>query len=104
MSTVRNISYRVALFIALLVVAGCATRSISDSGYRSESGYRGQTSGNPLCKGELSEFDLLGINSESKVTQEEINRALESKQRLTVPKGSSIMLIQSGSLIPAEPM
>lgn len=52
----------------------------------------------------LSEFQLLGINAETKITREEINRAFESRQRLTVPKGSSIMLIQSGAMIPDESM
>ncbi|MFZ0931819.1 MAG: hypothetical protein WAN11_24690 [Syntrophobacteraceae bacterium] len=97
---------RVVVLIAVLILAvsGCATRSISDSGYRSESGYRSQTSSNPFYKGELSEFQILGISPETKITQEEINRAFESKQRLTLPKGSSIMLIQSGAMIPDEPM
>ncbi|MBI4595823.1 MAG: aminopeptidase, partial [Candidatus Tectomicrobia bacterium] len=92
------------IIIIALMVSGCAKRSISDSGYRSESGYRSQASSNPFYKGELSEFQILGINPEAKITQEEINRALESKQRLTLPKGSSIMLIQSGAMIPDEPM
>lgn len=106
MTNVRDVRCGVALLIALLalVVSGCATRSISDSGYRSESGYRAQASSNPFYKGELSEFDLLGINAEPNITQEEINRAFESRQRMTVPKGSSIMLIQSGAMIPDEPM
>lgn len=87
-----------------LALTGCATRSISDSGYRSETGYRSQVSANPFYKGELSEFQILGINPETKVTQEEINLAFESKRRLTLPKGSAIMLIQSGAMIPDEPM
>lgn len=94
----------VLIIIIALVVSGCATRSISDSGYRAESGYRTQASSNPFYQGELSEFQILGINPEAKVTQEEINRALALKQRLNLPKGSSIMLIQSGAMIPDEPM
>ena len=105
----RNVRYGfcglpVLIIIIALIVSGCATRSISDSGYRAESGYRSQALGNPFYKGELSEFQILGINPEAKITQDEINRALESKQRLTLPKGSSIMLIQSGAMIPDEPM
>jgi len=96
---------RLVVLIALLALTlgGCATRSISDSGYRSESGYS-KTTTNPFYKGELSEFQVLGIDPQAKVSQEEISRALESKQRLSLPKGSSIMLIQSGALIPDEPM
>jgi hypothetical protein len=92
----------VALLAALL--AGCATRSISDSGYPSESWYGARTPAHPLYKGELSEFDVLGIDPHAKVTTEEIAKAFEQKQVLKLPKGSSIMLVQSGALIPDEPM
>ncbi len=94
------------VLIALVGVAlsGCATRSISDSGYRGESGYMSKGSPNPFYKGELSEFQVLGIDPQARVTQEEIDRALESKQRLSLSKGASIMLIQSGAMIPDEPM
>ena len=102
----RGFSYRLTVLIVLSAVAlnGCATRSISDSGYRAESGYRSQGSNNPFYKGELSEFQVLGIDPEAKVSQEEIERALASKERLTLPKGSSIMLVQSGAIIPDDPM
>lgn len=100
----RSIILTLLAIITALAFSGCATRSISDSGYRSETGYRSQASNNPLYKGELSEFEVLGINPETKITQEEISRAFESKQRLTLPKGSSFMLIQSGAMIPDEPM
>lgn len=92
----------VVLFV--LVFGGCSTRSISDSGYRNNSGYRGGESNNPLYKGELSEFEVLGINPETKITQEDISRSFESKQQLALQKCSSLMVIQSGATIPDEPM
>lgn len=100
----RNVLRGFAVPIVLIAVAlnGCATRSISDSGYRKESGYRGQTSDNPFYKGELSEFDVLGIDPKANITQDDINRAYESQQRVILPKGSSLMLIQSGAMIPDE--
>jgi len=106
MKSISNGFFRVAIFIIFVAVAvsGCTTRSISDSGYRTETGYGPRALHNPLYKGELSELQLLGINPETKITQEDINRAFESKQRLTLLKGSSIMLIQSGAMIPDEPM
>lgn len=92
--------------LALLAVllAGCATRSISDSGYPSESYHGERTSTNPLYKGELSEFEVLGIDPQAKITTEEIAKAFEQKQGFKLSKGSAIMLIQSGALIPDEPM
>ena len=106
MSGRHNFTWKLTVLIAAtaLMLGGCAMRSISDSGYRSESGYWSRTSSNPFYKGELSEFQVLGIDPEAKVTQEDIDRALESKQRLTLPKGCSIMLIQSGAMIPDESM
>ncbi|MEM5787741.1 MAG: hypothetical protein AAGU11_10505 [Syntrophobacteraceae bacterium] len=97
---------KLSFLITVLVfaISGCATRSISDSGYRGEHGYRSQAPDNPFYKGELSEFQVLGIDPEAKVTREDIIRALDSKQRITLPKGSSIMLVQSGALIPDEPI
>ena len=91
-----------ALIAALL--GGCVTRSISDSGYAKESYYGRNTPSNPLYKGELSEFEVLGIDPQAKVTTEEIAKAFEQKQILKLSKGSSIMLVQSGALIPDEPM
>jgi hypothetical protein len=107
MSQVRDSFYRstvLAVLIATAVVGCAATRSISDSGYRTESGYPSHASSNPFYRGELSEFEVLGINLETRITQDEINKAFESKQRITMPKGSSIMLIQSGAVIPDEDM
>lgn len=107
MKNVREILYRLAFLIVPMVLAlsGCAsTRSISDSGYRAESAHHSRASDNPFYKGELSEFQILGINPETKTTEEDISKALESKQRLSLPKGASIMLVQSGAMIPDETM
>lgn len=91
-----------ALIATLL--GGCVTRSISDSGYAKESYYGAKTSTNPLYKGELSEFEVLGIDPHARVTTEEIAKAFDQKQVLKLSKGASVMLIQSGALIPDESM
>jgi len=96
--------YPILFAFIVLAVTGCATRSISDSGYHPESGHRSHASSNPFYKGELSEFDVLGISPDARITQEDIEKAIETRQRITLPKGSSIMLIQSGALIPDEMM
>lgn len=94
----------ICLALIATLLAGCGTRSISDSGYPSESYYGARTSTNPLYKGELSEFEVLGIDPQAKTTTEEIAKAFEQKQEIKLLKGSSIMLIQSGALIPDELM
>ncbi len=89
---------------ALLLLAACETRSISDSGYRPESSY-GRSSGvNPFYRGELSELDVLGIDRNQAITEEDIRKAFGDKQPLSVKKGSSILLVQSGALFPDTPM
>ena len=93
-----------ALLVCVLVGVGCTSRPISDSGYREDTywGHRGPD--NPLYKGELSEFDVLGIDPTERISEAEIQSALDSRERLSVPKGSTVMLIQSGAMIPDEPM
>ena len=94
----------VALLWAVLTLVGCGTRSISDSGFHADSdrGY-GQRS-SPFYKGELNEFDVLGIDVKLGVTEEDIQKALSARTRVTLAKGSTLMLIQSGALVPDEEM
>ena len=81
--------------LGLLLLAGCTTRSISDTG-ADQSG---------LYHGELSEFDVVGVTQDQTVSEAQIQAALaESKQRVQVKQGSTVMLIQSGAMIPDQPM
>jgi hypothetical protein len=97
---------RIALLVLVLLVSlsGCMTRSISDSGYRPD-GYHGSRSDNPFYKGELSEFDILGIDAGKDVSEQDIARAIsEKKERLALRKGDSVLLIQSGAVMPDKEM
>ena len=91
-----------ALMIGLL--NGCATRSISNSDYSADPDRGYAQRNNPFYKGELNEFDVIGIDAKAAVTEQDIARAAQSKTRLTVTKGATIMLIQSGAMIPDEEM
>src|SRR5579864_9268212 len=102
--TFRDIARRLALLPVILVLAGCGVRSISDSGYASDSSHGRPGVSNPFYRGELSEFDVLGIDRTKNITDEEIQRAFSSKQPLSIPKGSSIMLVQSGTMLPDDQM
>jgi len=88
-----------ASMLLALLAAGCATRSISDSGYR-----RPGEAGSAFYKGELNEFEVIGLSPDAAATEAEIRRALDSRTRLALRKGSRIMLIQSGAMFPDEPM
>lgn len=84
-----------------LVVAGCVTRSISDSGYRGNHHYGGSR----LYQGELSEFDVLGIDAGKDIAEAEIAEAFgREKTRLSLTRGEAILLIQSGAMMPDEQM
>jgi hypothetical protein len=89
--------------LLLLSLAGCGTRSISDSGYRG--GYwSGHSDDNRLYRGELSEFDVLGIERDQAISEGEIQASLGARERPALARGASIMLIQSGAMFPDEPM
>lgn len=87
----------------LAVLSGCQVRSISDSGFQEESRY-GAKSSNLFYKGELSEFDVIGVDTSVKATDEAIKAALKAASALSLRKGDSILVVQSGALIPDDPM
>ena len=85
----------------VLFLAGCESRSISDSSYRRHGHYTGSKVG---YRGELNEFDVLGVERGAQITEEQIVRSLDSAARIKLRKGSSILLIQSGAAQPDPPM
>ena len=98
----RRLTYVTALGLALLALAACETRSISDSGYHAGPG--GYARHNPFYKGELSELDVIGVDHSQKITDADIQKAFETKQPMALRKGSSILLVQSGAMFPDEGM
>jgi hypothetical protein len=90
----RVMAGRMALAGLLLVLAACETRSISNSGYRG--------SGNPLYHGELSEYDVLGVDRAGGFSDEDIRKAMVQRQPVAIRKGSGILLVQSGAML-ADP-
>ncbi len=91
------------LLVTTILLSGCETRSISDSGYRSRHyGYYGGKSGQPSL--ELNELDVLGIRPTDKPTEAEIRHAAAARSRLEVKRGARVMLLQSGAQYPDAPM
>ena len=95
----NSIAVFLASMLLALLAAGCATRSISDSGYR-----RPGQPGSAFYQGELNEFEVIGLKPDAAASEAEIKRALESRSRLVLRKGTRILLIQSGAMIPDEAM
>ncbi len=81
------------------LLAGCESRSISDSSYRRHGYYGGPKTG---YRGELNEFDVLGVERGGQITEEQIVKSLDSAARIKLRKGSSILLIQSAKKLAYE--
>jgi hypothetical protein len=93
----QTLLLRITCCVLLLAAAGCGTRSISDPGYT-------PGSDNRLYRGELSEFDVIGISRNQAITDKDIQSAFDTTRRLSIPQGSTLMLIQSGAMFPDTEM
>jgi hypothetical protein len=107
----KNLTLYLLTFACALLL-GCAhkARSISNSGYRPDRGYsayRPADNGSDPAfayRGELSEFDVLGITRGQLTSESEIAEALDNARRVKLSPASSILLIQSGALFPDSVM
>jgi hypothetical protein len=84
--------------LALLLLAGCETRSISDSGYRSGASNR-------YYRGELTEAEVVGAPDPGHaITDADIQSALRSSKPVHAAPGTSLLVVQSGALTPDDAM
>ena len=88
----------VILSLGCLLLSACGTRSISDSCFE------GTQSTNPFYFGELNENDVLGIESTTIPTDKEIAKELASAKLPYIPLGGTVMVVQSGAMIPDTDM
>jgi hypothetical protein len=86
-----------ALLAAAACLAGCGTRSISNSGFPDRFQARGAEG---AYAGELSEFDVLGVEASAGVSEGEITQALHAKNYVPLTRASQILVIQSGADFP----
>ncbi|HUG10536.1 MAG TPA: hypothetical protein VMM36_05960 [Opitutaceae bacterium] len=87
----------IPLFLVALLLAGCETRSISDSGYRHSYGWGGSGGGSPLYRGELTELDILGAAPSQDASKINIAKALDAAVAPSLKRGDKVLLIQSGA-------
>ena len=81
-----------------LLLAGCETRSISDSGYR-----HGES--NPYYRGELTEAEVVGAPaSDRPISDADIQHALRSSKPVHAIPGTGLLVVQSGALTPDDAM
>lgn len=97
--------FTIPALLLLSALSGCTTqRSVSSSEYY-PGGTTVRTGDNLLYHGELSEFDVLGIDPGTEITEQEIAAAAsDKKERLRLRKGEPLLLIQSGAMIPEQEM
>ena len=108
-----KISQIVLTVLTCALLAGCMTKgvSISHSEYRdprapyAHYGPRISPSDPDFAyRGELSEFDVLGIERGVSTSEQDIQKALDSAKAVKLNANSSILLIQSGAMFPDAPM
>ena len=92
---------RCALLGAVVLLAGCTTRSISNSGFK-DHGRRSTELGG--YTGELSTLDVVGIGADTTVTEDDIQAALRRPGGAKLGRASKVLLIQSGADFPDAPM
>jgi hypothetical protein len=89
------VSRKLALLPVFLALLGCQTRSISNAGNGGAA--------NPFYKGELSAYDVLGLDATAGYSDAEIQNAMATRRRIVIPKGSAVLLIQSVSSFSGVP-
>ena len=95
------------IFFALITIllTGCSTRSISNSGYQDDNGCcYGRRQTNPFYQGELNELSMLGISAEQAISEADIQAALNDAATVTLKRGDAVLLIQSGAMFPDDDM
>lgn len=95
----RKLATATCLLLATTALTGCLSRSISGKGGRSLHKQQAVLYGQ-----ELSEQDVLGLNNQHHISEAQIQHALDSSRNLAVPKGSRVMLVQSGARVPDPAM
>jgi len=96
---------RSLMLLGLMCLAGCNTRvaSISHSEFLDPRTDERPGRANDLAfqyRGELTEFDVLGIARGELTSEASIRRALDEARKVKLQSDSSILLIQSGALFP----
>ncbi|MBI3884522.1 MAG: aminopeptidase [Opitutae bacterium] len=102
MKNLPAVKFFLPLIALVLLLAGCETRSISDSGFRPAYGWG--RSANPLYKGELTELDILGAAPRQEATAANIAHALATASAPRLKRGDKVILIQSGAPVPDHAM
>jgi len=92
----------ILILVAVVLLSGCTTRSISNSGYRGGGGW--YYADNPYYIGELSELEVLGVQDDKEITEEDIAKAADAVGQVSLKRGDTVVVVQSGTQFPDDPM
>ena len=94
--------YLYVTLAAVLSLAGCTSRSISDSEYHSSNWYRPSNG----YRGELLESDVVGapVSPGGAVSEADIQRALKGSRPVHAAPGTGLVVVQSGAVTPDDAM
>jgi hypothetical protein len=98
----HQVALRPTLVLGALLLAGCTTRSISNSDFRADNPYGRAALGG--YAGELSELDVIGVTTAASISEADIQAALREHAPVRLARTSKVLLIQSGADFPDEPM
>ncbi|GJL77996.1 MAG: hypothetical protein NPINA01_09850 [Nitrospinaceae bacterium] len=89
-----------AIGLLAIFLNGCATKSISETGYAQKEGHGKESS----TQTELNELEVIGVSDLSSISEKAISEALAASGAVNLPKGDSILLVQSGADFPDSQM
>lgn len=96
----KPLVFTISMLVLLTALSGCLSRSISGG----SQGRALHSQNSALYGKELSEHDVLGLSTQRGISDEQIQQALDESRDLAVPRGTRIMLVQSGSRVPDPSM
>jgi len=94
----------VMVILVVSVLSGCASTSISDSGYNRVQGHSRHHNGEPVVSKELNELAVIGIGAKSKFDEAVIAQSLTEKKPFSLHANSRVLLLQSGARFPDSEM
>ena len=87
-----KISLVLTVLVPILILTGCKSRPISDSGYDNNRSY----------KGELSELSVLGVAANKNISEADIQEAATNRGSIRINRSDKIVLVQSGAQFPDD--
>ena len=87
-----KVSLTLIALVSALILTGCKSRPISNSGYDNNWSY----------KGELSELSVLGVAGSKNISEADIQEAATTRGSIRINRSDKIVLVQLGAQFPDD--